>query len=444
VALSYVWGTEGTDSGGEFPRTVKDAVDVTVALGYRFLWVDRYCIEQTSEAKHKQIRQMDLVYQAADVTIIAAAGSNANSGLPGVSDTSRNRQLSVDVNDYTVVHCPETPYFAIPKTTWYTRAWTLQESFLSRRRLVFTSDQVYYECDAMNCWESFIEDRKLLHVKNQACVKRWHHCGIFSGTRGKRGYVDQPGMQRERVETNTWIALRGLTAEYTSRQLSYDCDSFNAFLGIMKRLQTRDPLLCHIWGLQVTGLEHYRPTVRIHLFWEHDWSSGLPSRRKLFPSWAWVGWKGVYQQNGVSHLSRDNLSLELVGGTIVPISHLIDSTNRCLWDTWSQPVALLWKARFVDTDNMVPGSRDNPRQFWLTENRWKTLDLKLSISHDDAHELMSLFRNRTYRLMVGDSQHLLVLEAAGDSYLRIGHADLQIGNYRLERDWRESEVVRII
>jgi hypothetical protein len=440
VALSYVWGTQVTASKDIFPQTVQDAVEVTVALAYQYLWIDRYCIEQDSEAKHQQIRQMDLVYQAADVTIIAAAGTDADSGLPGVSNTPRNQHLEVDLNDYTVLHCPETPYSAIPKTMWYTRAWTLQESFFSRRRLVFTSDQVYYECAAMNCCESLIEDRNFLHLKNQAGVRAWHHSGIFSGTDPQIGYVERPAMPPGHRETNTWISISGLTAEYTSRQLSYDCDSFNAFWGIIKRLQTRDPSLCHIWGLEVRKARDSQIS-HIHLFWEHDWRSTQPSRRKSFPSWAWVGWRGVFRLRASSYLSLDELLLELLDGTIVPIARLTNLANQSMWDTWSQPVALLWKAYFVDTKRMACATTGHPRQFWINDDRYKALDLKLSVPHSDPVELLNLFRNRMYRLIVGDAQHLLVLKTNGNSYIRIGHADLQIGYYGVKGD---AEVIRII
>lgn len=49
VALSYVWGPKPDESykgaSGELenlPQTIDDAVRVTLALGYRYLWVDRY------------------------------------------------------------------------------------------------------------------------------------------------------------------------------------------------------------------------------------------------------------------------------------------------------------------------------------------------------------------------------------------------------------------
>jgi len=58
---------------------------VVKKLGYRYLWVDRYCINQgNEEEKADQCGKMDLIYQNADLTIIAAIGDNPTYGLPGV------------------------------------------------------------------------------------------------------------------------------------------------------------------------------------------------------------------------------------------------------------------------------------------------------------------------------------------------------------------------
>lgn len=80
VALSYVWGHSSGDAGPEvfpqaLPNTIEDAIKVTEEMGYRYLWVDRYCIDQKEEAqKLDLIAKMDIIYRAADLTIIAAAG----------------------------------------------------------------------------------------------------------------------------------------------------------------------------------------------------------------------------------------------------------------------------------------------------------------------------------------------------------------------------------
>jgi hypothetical protein len=62
---------------GDLPDTIEDAITVTRNLGFQYLWIDRYCIDQQNEKEASaQIRQMDLVYKNAEITIIAAAGKD--------------------------------------------------------------------------------------------------------------------------------------------------------------------------------------------------------------------------------------------------------------------------------------------------------------------------------------------------------------------------------
>lgn len=87
VALSYVWG--GVDLHQDHrtnKATITDAMTVVRQLGLRYLWVDRYCIDQTDEQlEHHMIRNMDLVHRGATITIVDASGKHADHGLPGVS-----------------------------------------------------------------------------------------------------------------------------------------------------------------------------------------------------------------------------------------------------------------------------------------------------------------------------------------------------------------------
>jgi hypothetical protein len=57
------------------PATIKDAITVTTELGYRYLWIGRYCKQdEPEEEKMRQIQEMNLIYQHAEVVIIATFG----------------------------------------------------------------------------------------------------------------------------------------------------------------------------------------------------------------------------------------------------------------------------------------------------------------------------------------------------------------------------------
>ena len=167
VALSYVWGVipkifDITNDSEKLPtmlpRTIEDAIIVTQKLDFRYLWVDRYCIDQQRDnEKAHQVGKMDLIYMNAELTIIAAAGGDSDYGLPGVGHQKRQpRDLTTcaRIGKQFLITTASNPTKSFFRTKWNTRGWTFQEALLSRRRLVFTEEQMYFECHGMYCCES--------------------------------------------------------------------------------------------------------------------------------------------------------------------------------------------------------------------------------------------------------------------------------------------------
>lgn len=174
TALSYVWGMAGQQimlknenvreleqSGSVEKRcsqTIKDAAQVTRELGLNYIWVDALCIIQDNlDDKKIQIGNMATIYRSAILTIVAAAGQDANHGLPGLNKPRTMTQKEV------VVRLPSKdrpgfslmPVLSISKssrghplegTVWNSRGWTYQESVLSRRTLEFSEQQIFWSC----------------------------------------------------------------------------------------------------------------------------------------------------------------------------------------------------------------------------------------------------------------------------------------------------------
>ena len=167
VVLSYTWGgvkmnmmdsVWNTKTGvldlktvfDKLPKTIRDATNVVQNLGERYLWIDAVCINQQSDRdKIEQIAQMDRIYSSSILTIVAAAGSNANTGLPGLQENSRIPfQLTKRVGSYILrTALPSDPRIGIiDSAPWNQRGWTYQERLLSRRCLIFTFHQIYFQC----------------------------------------------------------------------------------------------------------------------------------------------------------------------------------------------------------------------------------------------------------------------------------------------------------
>ncbi|KAF2253321.1 HET-domain-containing protein, partial [Trematosphaeria pertusa] len=221
IALSYVWGG-GQGSGqahveGIFPATIDDSIMVALALGFKYLWVDRYCIDQTSSSeKHAQISGMHKIYSEAALTIIAAAGKDPSYGLPGVGATPRAAQYRVQLGNKTLVEMFPHTNVTLQESEWVSRAWTYQEGFLSKRKLIFDDHQVSFVCGKVFCAESFTHS-----IEHRALNEELTFGPYFPYDIAFRGTDWKPE------------GIANCIEEYTERNLSYDSDGLNACLGIL-------------------------------------------------------------------------------------------------------------------------------------------------------------------------------------------------------------------
>lgn len=117
IALSYVWGQvdmpklrlsnfeelkkpgllRNPIDGVGLPKTVRDALYLIGRLGERYLWVDCLSVKQDAGAKEmsRTLKAMARIYASAELTIVAAGGTNADYGLPGVSGPAESLSLSL-------------------------------------------------------------------------------------------------------------------------------------------------------------------------------------------------------------------------------------------------------------------------------------------------------------------------------------------------------------
>ncbi|KAI1210238.1 heterokaryon incompatibility protein-domain-containing protein [Annulohypoxylon truncatum] len=285
VALSYVWGSsqppKNNSQNGQgrglldiAPETIKDAAWLTEELGYRYIWIDRYCIPQDDpQAKHDQIQRMDLIYQQAELTIIAAAGEGPEFGLPGIGDRKRDAQLSakVDRDTYLVSTEPMCESFFMSK--WITRGWTYQESICSRRCVVFTKKEMFFQCKGTACRET---------------VREPGSKDFFIGR------LDEGPISLRGQKLTVWDHIE----MYCHRQLSFDSDALNGILGIFRLHQQSEDSVYHFWGIPFSAkdIESVEQGFLASLCWtseiDPESTTGVREiRRQGFPSWSWTGWK---------------------------------------------------------------------------------------------------------------------------------------------------------
>ncbi|KAI1190109.1 HET-domain-containing protein [Nemania serpens] len=175
--LSYCWGgsqpiqlTRATLALGQgypitiLPKTLADAAWFTHQTGLEYLWIDALCIFQDdADDKGREIPRMRQYYGDATVTLCAASAETCSSGFlidPPPPEDPTNYvfgpvELGVKTTSgemSTIQAVKEADYFNLhrEREPIVRRGWTLQESLLSRRMLIFSSHHLYFTCRVAN------------------------------------------------------------------------------------------------------------------------------------------------------------------------------------------------------------------------------------------------------------------------------------------------------
>ncbi|KAG8166133.1 hypothetical protein KVR01_004685 [Diaporthe batatas] len=437
VALSYVWGVKTPAKAGpetskrpgstlpdHIPTVIGDAIKVTLALGFQFLWVDQYCIDQKNQAtKHKQIFHMDAIYRHACFTIIAAAGADQSTGLPGVTQDRPARQTSIQTDEVSILSTLPSPVNQIVNSKWASRAWTFQEAILSHRRLVFTEDQLYFECDSMHCYESLSVSFEMLYATHSRHSDEHNNFikpklfGFGHHTAGILTYVH-------------------CAEEYTRRSLTFDEDSLNAFTGVTRNLEkTRKPPVRNISGIPflhpsdvATPSCNYLQMLLAGLAWRHQPTTGAsPRRRQGFPSWSWAGWAGsvvwpdknqyaaILNEGTTSGLGAVRLQLE--DDSIAKISDMDFRTDE---QAVRRPRALFLDAVALPRDALVFDQGSNVLRS-QSGGEIRFYPSKEGLTPAKTSKRLHSGRYEALRLVtLGDNLYMLLVKRYRSSYYRIG------------------------
>lgn len=223
------------------------------------------------------ISQMDQIYSSAYFTIVAAAGQDAHTGLPGVSRFHRQRLQDLQFDGTHFVQLPRPGLATIMSSHWASRGWTFQECCLAGRRLIFTEDQTLFLCNKLLVVES---------VKPSIFRDGWLDFRF--------GHLIRPSTMH--YDDSALMYLGEQLQEYSRRNISYDSDSLNAFLGVLHQWQTRLAKIkypmSHLWGLPIMGtITHGLEDIGFYFSWHHTCRDAV--RRPDFPSWSWAGWAGT-------------------------------------------------------------------------------------------------------------------------------------------------------
>ena len=295
IVLSYVWGnsnfltlttsniaqlsTPGGLRHARKPKTIAHAMEATLALGMRYIWIDSLCIIQDSaQDKARLLARMDDIYTAAALTIIAAGSNEADAGLWRQLLATRAPQIVEEVRGLRFVALEPALACVLEHSVYNQRGWTYQEFVLSKRLLVFSESQAYYSCEQAASAEDYVD----------------RLCSDGSQVLNRTPADTEVIILADQAE-NFPTYWRNLVKEYTNRRLTFEADGLNAARGVIAAY-CRSINESSVCGLLLSVLFEYS------LLW-------FPTRtlkRRLttkgteaFPSWSWLGWVGQVQYEGL-------------------------------------------------------------------------------------------------------------------------------------------------
>ena len=292
LALSYVWGAASPQTGRKqnqdvsslsepVGQTIRDALQATIELGFDFLWVDKYCIDQSEEhSMVQQIGKMDQIFEGATATIVAAAGDNACAGLPGVSNIARSEQPSASSGEMQLIFTLPHVSHLLSHSRWAERAWTYQEGLLSRRCLFFTSAQVYFVCRSASWCESIDH-----FMSTKVPIAREDRPFPLLGSE----LFSEEAFSSSRVVNRARPQFARNLGEYTSRSLTYQIDALNAFRGMLGRANFSSfhgiPIVPNTFTISLNS--YVNVGFALGLLW-HTVQTPMQTKHGAFPSWSWA------------------------------------------------------------------------------------------------------------------------------------------------------------
>lgn len=326
VALSYYWGgetdfklTQATDEamcGGisleTFPKTLRDSVYITRALGLRYLWIDALCIFQDSKTDWEiEAPKMGEYYTNAILTVVAGTSSSVNEGifhqregrknswnLPWRNDIVNGKPIESVVVLQSYHRTEDLDDLPAPHNCfWAQRGWTLQEDLLSWRTLSYTSNEIIWQCRTCKSWETGTTTKQ----GPRETFVRFKQ--ILAEPSPGHATTRSPAQQARIYEA--WYNAVSL---YSVRTLTYLEDRLPAISGIAQKIaiETEDRYFAGLW----------EKDMLYGLLWSPNPHEGLSKKPRtdlvqsshyIGPSWSWVSLNASIHVNSMRTARRETI-----------------------------------------------------------------------------------------------------------------------------------------
>ncbi|KAG8670949.1 hypothetical protein FPOAC2_04239 [Fusarium poae] len=304
--LSYRWG-EGNRSARttqnnmeqrkkkmdlrEFPKTIRDAIEITRRMKIRYLWVDAVCIIQPdndgeTEDWMKESANMATYYSNSYICIAASSAEDSSEGILIERKVAKFPFREWCDPDGRPIKSPHDSR-RIFRNPLLERGWCLQEWLLSPRILHWTKNGLIWQCRHGFFWEGqkdFCEEGPERISGHSGIPSRFINDCPF-----KMGLSDQASTSISHILESTKNHALGyhwsyLIQSYNQMNLTKPEDRLAAIHGIATCLSNR-----HKVGYFAGIFEH---KTMNGLLWSKAPNAERLTKIEGFPSWSWASAKG--------------------------------------------------------------------------------------------------------------------------------------------------------
>lgn len=255
VCLSHCWGTgptvcklttrniESLKEGGfpALPRTFRDATQICLRLGFKFLWIDSLCIIQDNDRDWAfESAEMGNIYENAFLNIVATSSKDSGEGCYRALDQSYLPK-PIEPRIFVRRHVPILPTsvdeFEKDASEWplLKRGWTFQELRLARRKIHFGNHEAIWECRCGR-WSGSGINNRMTEIRRGATV---FDSFYFSDTQEKKD-----------CRTLWWKVVE----EYSGLDLTKAKDRLPALAALalrMKNYRENDKYYAGLWNTTI-------------------------------------------------------------------------------------------------------------------------------------------------------------------------------------------------
>lgn len=304
AALSYCWGSPddeqiqlGRTTDGNFayrqsrpfpitdlPATIRDAITMTRGCGLEYIWVDSVCIIQENvDDWFTEANRMHEVYANAYFTICAASVDSASAGLFHTRQAWKYSIEPCELATQRISIRSSSFKELIEGSTWSSRAWTLQEEYLSPRIVYWTPQRMYWSCS-----RCFMTEGEPPGAPSPPSVPLLSQSSFLVASRSGQDLHER------------WYDL---VESFTKRNLTNPKDKFPAISGIAmryRRCRPNDEYLAGIW--RDTFARDLAWRTPVYLF---EVEKSLRDV-KIAPSWSWASLPGGHPAIMRRHCESDD------------------------------------------------------------------------------------------------------------------------------------------